>query len=156
VIYDGPINDSDDWQPLPTEPPAPDPVLYSLDPNKLSALTGIDATSIERRGDQKRNGRYVTCNTWELRSTLPRDAAPHEHIKNVLDRMSPAWGTFCDAMKSYSAKMQVVTKAQDPGVFVPLADVLRLAELKASLDIDAYGTVPSAISTRNAIAKRRP
>jgi hypothetical protein len=140
TIFDGPI---DDDGPLlaPKEPPQPaNPRVYSLNPEELSTTTQVSATRIGRHGDQRRNGRYETCNFWELRSALPEDAAPHEHVKNVLDRLRPAWDRFVEVSKRYHATMHLVIKGQNPGMVLSSAEILQLAELHATLDVDAYGT----------------
>lgn len=140
TIFDGPDNNEDEF--APTEPPgAGDPTLYTLDPMELSRSSGVAASRTGRRGDRRRNGRYETRNFWEVRSGLPDDCAPDEHVHNVLNQLSPGWSTFLNLTQRYFAVMRVVIKGPNPGIGIDRKDMMRLADLGASLDIDAYGVV---------------
>lgn len=138
TIFDGPDGNDDEF--APKGPPNPgDPLLYSLNPEALSASAGVAASRFGRRGDRRRNGRYETRNFWELRSVLPEECAPHEHVRNVLDQLTPGWSTFLTATKRYFAILRVVIKGPNPGFGINAQDLSRLAALRASLDVDAYG-----------------
>ena len=140
TFCDGPDNDEDDF--APKEPPAPgDPLVYSLDPEELSASSGVAASRVGRRGDRRRNGRYETRNFWELRSALPEKCAPHEHVRNVLEQLSPGWPTFLAATPRYFATLHVVIKGPNPGITIGADEIARLAALRASLDVDACGAI---------------
>jgi hypothetical protein len=104
----------------------------------FSKALGIEPTRVGRRGDRKRNGRYVTRNYWGFRSALPRDAAPHEHVRNVLAQLEPNWSAFIEATKPFFIIMHIVSKGSNPGLCLQRREMDRLAEIKASLDVDMY------------------
>lgn len=124
--------------------PQGDPSLYSFVPDELPVSTGLIPYRAGTRGDQRRNGRYRTRNFGELRSSLPQDAAPHEHVRNVLEQIRLAWPKFVAAALTHSATMHLAIKGQNQGMWLPRTEMLRLAELKAELDIDAYDTDEAA------------
>lgn len=138
TICDGPDDVEDEF--APSEPPTPgDPLIYTLDPEALSTSSGVTATRVGRRGDRRRNRRYETRNFWELRSSLNEECAPHEHVRNILDQLSPGWAVFLTACERYFAIMRVVIKGPNPGLVIDARDMARIAALHASLDVDAYG-----------------
>jgi hypothetical protein len=137
IVCDGPDHDGDGFAPL--EPPPPgDPRIYSLDPARLTEFVGLQPTRSGRRGERRRNGRYNTRNFWELCSALPRDAAPHEHVKNVLGQLSVAWPRFVEATRSCSVTIEIVSKGTRLGLYLDRPEVERLAEIRAGMDIDMY------------------
>lgn len=137
TVCDGP--DDDSGFPAPVEPPPTDPKNYSLDPCAFGKSVGLDPTRTIRRGDRKRwNGRYFTRNVWELRSSLPRDAAPHEHVKNVLQQLKPSLERFIEASHNYIVVMHVVSKGTNPGLVLDRTLIERLATIRAGIDGDMY------------------
>src|SRR5487761_2493834 len=109
-----------------------------LDPVKFSAPVGIEPWRFRRRGARTRNGRYITRNYWEVKSALPGDAAPHEHVRNVLALFERNLDTFIRATKRYFVIMHFVSKGNNPGLVLERPQMEKLAEIKASLDIDMY------------------
>ena len=104
-----------------------------------SSDIGVQPTRTARRGDQRRvSRRYETRNLGQLRSALPRDAAPHEHIKNVLEQLGPGWARFVEGTRAYHITMHVVSKGSTPGLALDGAEVERLATIRAALDVDMY------------------
>lgn len=139
TIRDGPDNDDDEIAPK-EPPPAGNPSFYSFDPGRFTNSSGVQPSRAGRRGAQRHNGRYETRNFWELRSALPLDAAPHEHVKNILGLLSSNWAEFVKAGETHRICLHIVIKGQNPGIAIDRIELSRLAELRASLDVDAYGT----------------
>ena len=138
TVCDGPDDDSDHI--APHEAPSPgDPELYSLDPSDFTATVGVQPTRTAGRGDRRRRGgRYETRNLWELRSALPNDAAPHEHVKNILARLHVRWDRFVEVSRAYIVIMHVVSKGTNPGLALDRPEVEMLAQIRAGLDVDMY------------------
>lgn len=146
-VCDGP--DDDHNVPAPTlPPPLGDPQLYSFDPAVFTGIVSILPTKTARRGEQVQispriTPRYYAFNIWELRSALPRDAAPHEHVKNVLLQLSSNWRRFVEASRPYIVIMHVVSKGVNPGLVLDRHTIERLTQVRASLDVDMYPEGPS-------------
>jgi hypothetical protein len=66
--------------------------------------------------------------------------ARHEHIRNVLDQLSGCWDAFVAETEPYFAILHVVIKGEQPGLALGANDIARLADLRASLDVDVYAS----------------
>jgi Domain of unknown function (DUF4279) len=138
VVCDGPNDNSDDIAP-PAAPPPGDPKLYSLDPSEFTATAGVQPTRTARRGNRRHaSGRHETRNLWGLRSALSNDAAPHEHVKNILAQLNVHWYRFLEVSRPYLVVMYVVSKGTNPGLALDRPEVEMLAQIRASIDVDMY------------------
>jgi Domain of unknown function (DUF4279) len=138
TVCDGPDDNSDNIAPLDTPPPG-DAKLYSLDPSKFTSTVGVQPTRVALRGERRRRGgRYETRNVWELRSALSNDAAPHEHVKNLLAQLNVYWDKFAEDSRPYRVSMHIVSTGVNPGLALGRPEVTMLAQIRAGLDVDMY------------------
>jgi len=72
------------------------------------------------------------------RPALPNDAAPHEHVKNILAQLKPHWGRFVEASRFQSVIVHVVSKGTNPGLALDRPEVEMLAQIRAGMDVDMY------------------
>ena len=121
-----------------------------LDPEAISALTGIRPDRAHRRGEARpRTGepypdvalKSPASMAWMIDSGLPRSAEVHDHLEALIARLAPARPAFIALGVRYEATVVgavTLAEAQGPLVAITPAVAASLAELNALLAFDLY------------------
>lgn len=113
-----------------------------LDPEQVTALTGIEPSETWRVGDliDKHATVRHKQNGWSVESALPPTAELEDHVKDVLDQLQAGWASLKGVSARFDSEISCVLyiKSVNPPVHFDKDTVARIAELGAEIDIDIY------------------
>jgi hypothetical protein len=112
----------------------------TLSPAEITAHLGLEPDHTWVMGDVRKGTKLSEVeNGWELRSSASGDPQLQDQVTQLLDRTTPV----ADALKELSeiciVQISCVVYAEDPPPLnFPSDLILRMAALRAALDIDLY------------------
>lgn len=116
---------------------------YSLLPEEITTITGIQPTRIGRKGEligKTIMRREAYC--WELESKLPKEKPLMEHVKYLLSIIEPSVELFKPITARYYTELACAVYLSEseslPEIHFDSDLIKRLAELNVSIDIDLY------------------
>lgn len=116
---------------------------FDLDPDQVTALTGITPSKTWRLGEiinPRAIMRYQHYG-WRVKSDLSLSADLEEHVRTVLEQLKPAWPVLVELGRRYDVEIACVVRSfggDRPSMHFDKDSVKRIAELNAALDIDLY------------------
>jgi len=115
-----------------------------LDPNEVTAATGIEPTASHRAGDvitYPRRTLRAAAGRWWVESSLPLSASLDAHVKELLNHLEPAWPALIALGEVYKAELSCLVRSYGgdrPPIGFDSQMVRRCAELSADIDVDLY------------------
>ena len=114
-----------------------------LDPDAVTAATGLEPDTLYRAGELKPNRRIRKDGFWKLHSGLPQGAAFEAHVDALLTRLRPAWSTLVELGRRHHAYVEAaIDLNHSPGLGIGPAAMAALVELNAELGFDLYLWAP--------------
>ncbi len=116
-------------------------VAGDLDPDEVTARTGVPPTERWRRGDVcPRTYRERTSGRWSLHSRLGRDQELEAHIRDVLAQLNASPDAFQAVSREFGGWVQLVAYLHQnyPGLHFGQDITEGLAQYSLSVDFDFY------------------
>lgn len=116
-----------------------------LDPDAVTAATGVIPTEVWRLGDvahvAPRRTHYRKTSGWRVQSDPSMSKELDDHVRWVLGRLAAGWDELVTLGHSHQAAIICVVDTAEstgPGMRFESDVIARFAELNALLDIDYY------------------
>ena len=114
----------------------------SLSHEQISSILGIKCDKGYNKGDRRGNTIiYEKENGWIIFSQISRDLPLIEHVKNVLERISPVIEKVKALEEKPGIEVElgcVIHAKKEPPIFFTKDVILALSKIGASIDIDLY------------------
>lgn len=114
----------------------------TLSPEEINSILGISCDEGYHTGDQR--GKTIIHekeNGWMIFSQVPRKPPMEDHIKNILDRVSPITDKIrtLSERSDVSVQLGLVIYTEDrPALFFTKEQVRAICDIGASIDVDIY------------------
>jgi hypothetical protein len=114
----------------------------TLTPDQVNSILGIKCDQSYLIGDRRgRTNILEKENGWIIFSNIPRDAPLEDHVKNLLERVSPIIDKIRGIADRPDAEVElgcVIHANEEPPLFFTKEVVATLHRMGASIDVDLY------------------
>jgi len=110
-----------------------------FDPDALTRRTQLRPTKKWLAGDSVgRSSRRYEHNGWSI--ATPKRSEVEDAVEELLSTLEEHWGELLEATSEQEVELSIVVYARSfvPGIHIRAAQLRRLAELNASIDVDLY------------------
>lgn len=114
---------------------------FDIDPDEITAITGITPSRIRRIGDRTGiTGRRRNTNEWILSSRLDTSARVQQHLDDVLGQLEVQWKEVAALCQRFSGLIDCYVRVYDdlPGIYFDTKAMAHICDLGAAISIDQY------------------
>ncbi|MBD2307081.1 DUF4279 domain-containing protein [Chroococcidiopsis sp. FACHB-1243] len=114
-----------------------------LDPDKITAIVGIQPTKMWKVGDlvSKRSTLRHKQNGWSFKSKLEESATLEDHISYIFEQLKPNWQNLVEICTHYYTEIECAIYFYEddiPAIHFERQSLKLISELNAEIDIDIY------------------
>ena len=114
---------------------------FACDPGDVSKCLALDPTATWRIGDRIGSSvRQREHNGWRLQSPFDESASLEDHVRWLLDRVTPRYDALPAVAGPHDSELACVLHLVDraPELHLEAATLERMVALKTELDVDIY------------------